>query len=198
MGKTISDDLLLWRYQSSEGACVLQDFTGLDETFRLHLGTPLGASFPGDVAFHMHPDFPHDLMLTDSLLNSDQCLVVSARLRAALAALEPVKVEFLPVAIIDHKKRKVPDPYFIVHPIEPVDCIDRARSDVKTSRITPTKISAMKRMVLDPARVPAERTIFRLRDYWGVIVVRRAVAEALDKGGFTGVRWLEPKAYPEK
>jgi hypothetical protein len=193
----MDNDLLVLRYASVAGGCSLKDFEGLETKASLHLGRPLAAEWPGDVLFRMDPDFPKDLLLTDSLLNSDQCLVVSARLRAALEALQLVRVEYLPVSIIDHKGRKAPAPYVIVHPVEPVDCIDRDASGVKISRITPGKVSSLKRLVIDASRVPPERTMFRLKDLWGPIVVRKPVADALTRGRFTGVTFIEPAAYPE-
>lgn len=191
----IDDDFLVWRYQSVAGGCSLKDFKGLKKKFRLHDGVPLAADFPGDVAFHMDPRFPHDMLVTDSVLNSDMCLVASERLRKAIEALAPPSVEYLPVAVVDHKGRVTQPPTFIVHPVSPVDCVDRVASEAKASAIDPGSIDSVKRLVIDASRVPPERTLFRLKDLWGVIVARRALAEAIVAGGFSGVEFIAPEAY---
>lgn len=191
----MSNEFLVWRYKSVAGGCSLKDFTGLKKKARLHEGVPLLAEFPGDVAFQMDPDFPNDILVTDSLLNSDKCLVVAERLRQALEAQAPMPVEYLPVAVIDHKGRAVKTPCSIVHPLDPVDAVDRAASQVTTSPITPGKIASFKRLIIDPQRVPPERTLFRLKDLWGVIVARRPLAEAIMGGGFSGVEFVQPEAF---
>jgi len=194
----MSSNHVMWRYKAADGAVVLQDFVGVSEKYPLHDGQPLLAGFATDAAFHMHPDFPNHLLLQDSVLNSDMCIVVSERLKRAVEALAPPRVEYLPVAIVDHKRRKVAEPFFIVHPTDPVDCIDRDASGAEMDEIVdPDAIESVQQMVLDPARIPADRPVFRLKGYWGVVVVRRDWAQALAVERFTGVRWLELDQYPE-
>lgn len=194
----MSSGHLMWRYRIADGAVVLKDFVGVADKYPLHDGEPMAAAFPADAAFHMHPDFPDNLLLQDSLSNSDMCLVVSQRLKNAVQALAPPQVEYLPVAIIDHKGRKLREPYFILHPLDPIDCIDRDASGAEFDPILdPDAIESVQRMVLDEGSIPPERTLFRLKHYWGAVVLSRGLAAALEAGGFTGVRWLELDQYPE-
>lgn len=194
----MGSNYVMWRYKAADDAVVLGDFKGVRDKYPLHDGMPQAGRFPADASFHMHPDFPTHLLLQDSVLNSDMCIVVSERLKTALEKLAPPKVELLPVAIVDHKQRKVPEPFFLVHPIEPVDCIDRDASGAEMDEIVdPDAIESVRQMVLDESRIPPERTVFRLKNYWGAVVVRRDIAQALDQGGFSGVRWLELDRYPE-
>jgi len=194
----MSDAFLIWKYQSVPHACVLQDLRGLEETFRLMEGVPMLAGYPSDVQFHMNPDFPDDLLLVDNSLNSDLCIVASGRLQQALRKRELAKVEYLPVAIIDHKGGTAANDYCIVHPLEPVDCVDRAQSVFKVSRIEPDRIDRFKKLVIDAARVPKDRYIFRLKGFWDIVVVRAELAAELDKEKFTGLGWLPIEKYPEK
>jgi hypothetical protein len=188
----------MWRYQIADGAVVLQDFKGVADKYPLHDGEPMAATFPADAAFHLHPDFPDNLMLQDSLSNSDMCLVISQRLKDAVQALAPPRVEYLPVAIVDHKGRKLREPYFVLHPVDPIDCIDRQASEAEFDAILdPDAIESVQRMVLDETAIAPERTLFRLKHYWGAVVLSRAMAASLMAGGFTGVRWLELDQYPE-
>ena len=194
----MSSNYLLWRQHIDDNAVVLQEFSGVAAKYPIHDGERLAAAFPADAAFHMHPDYPNSLLLQDCLFNTDMCVVVSARLRDAVLAMAPPEVEFLPVSIIDHKRRKLASPYFILHPTDPVDCIDRDASGAEMDEILdPDAIESVEQLMLDPTRIPAERTIFRLKHYWGLVVVHRDIAQALDRGGFSGLRWLEPSQFPE-
>jgi hypothetical protein len=185
------------KYASYPGACVLQNLTGLEATFRLNNGTPLEAEFPKGVAFHMNPDFPNDLALGDSLLNSDMLVIGSARLRAFLSARKISQLEYLPVGIVDTKGRLSSEEYFVIHPIEPVDCLDRAQSVFKASILNPAKISEVSKLVLSEAAIPPDREIFRIAGFWNLTLVRRDLAEAITSQGFSGIRWIETSAHPE-
>jgi len=194
---TMTDVYFVWQYRTVPDACVLNRFSGLDDSFRLRQGVPLLDGFPSDVAFHMDPDFPNNLLLVDNLLNSDRAMVVSPTLRDWLEKRRIPKVEYLPVSIIDHRGRVASADYAIVHPIDPVDCIDRERSEFSESRITPGQISRFRKMVIDDGRVPADRQIIRLHGFWGATLVRADLVEALSAGRFSGLGFLPVSEYPE-
>jgi hypothetical protein len=194
----VADEYVIWKYKSVPFACVLKPLVGLEKSFRLLEGVPLQNGFPGTVQFHMDPDFPNDLVLPDNLLNPDFCIVASGRLAAALRARNVAHVEYLPVTIIDHKGRAASTECVIVHPVEPVDCIDTAQSVFDCSRINKTRINSFKKLVLDTTRIPADRKIFRLKGFWKAVVVRLDLMQALSKEGFTGLGWLPIQDYPEK
>jgi hypothetical protein len=153
--------------------------------------------FPSDVAFHMDPDFPNNLRLVDNLLNSDRAMVVSPTLRDWLDQRRIPRVEYLPVSIIDHRGRVASADYAIVHPVEPVDCIDRDRSEFSESRITPGQISRFRKMVIDDARVPPDRQIIRLQGFWGATLVRADLVRDLSQTAFSGLSFLPVSQYPE-
>jgi hypothetical protein len=194
----MTSNFVIWKYRALDGACVLQDLRGLDQTFRLNNGTSLQQGFPGDVSLHMNPDFPNDLLLTDNLLNSDMIIVASAKLKALIDSRQPAKVEYLPVRIIDHKERVASADYFIVHPVDPVECIDENQSEYKTKRNDPGSIRSISRLVLDETRIPADRSLFRLKRFWDITLVRRDLADAISAAGTTSVEWLELSGYPEE
>ncbi|NRF66446.1 hypothetical protein HLB44_05575 [Aquincola sp. S2] len=190
-------EYVIWKYVSVPHACVLNKLTGLEKQFRLRRGVPLQADFPDDVAFHMHPDFPNDLVLADNVLNINQSNVVSPRLRDFLAGRQLPSVEFLPLKIIDHKGRGAGN-YFIVHPVDPIDCIDRSQSVFEESDLVEGAIDSMSRLVIDPARIPAGRPLFKLQAFSDITLVHRDLTAAIDQQGFSGIGWTEIANYPEK
>jgi hypothetical protein len=191
----MADNYLIWTYKSVDGACVLGEFAGVDDTRRLQEGEPYGDDFPSAAALHMHPDYPKDLLLVDNLLNSDYLQVVSAKLRDFLQKQKLADVEYLPVSIIDHRGRVASKDYSILHTLRPVDCIDRAKSDFKESRIVPGRISRFKKLVLDEAKVPAGRQLFGLKNFGLIAMVGAALAKKLDAEKFTGLGWTSVAKY---
>ena len=193
----MASNYVIWKYKSEDGACVLQDLRGIEQSFRLNNGTRLASDFPAEVTLHMHPDFPDDILLVDNLLNRDQLIVASARLKNLLAAQGLANVEYLPVSIINHRERVASKDYFIIHPVDPIECVDENLSEYRMSRVDPDSIRSFSALALDENRIPAERALFRLKRFWDITLVRRDVASAITAAGFTGVDWLELLSYPE-
>lgn len=184
-------DTLIWTFSKVAHAANLHELKGLEKSFRLSKGVPLLQGFPSDVAFHMNPDFPDDLVLPDCADNVKDALLVSERLHRFLLARGLPKVEFLPVSIIDHKGRVASRTHVIVHPVEPVPCIDLQASAYVRSEIVADKLQDVTRLVLDPARVPADRPLFKAQGLTRAVFVHRELAQAITREGFSGVGWTE-------
>jgi hypothetical protein len=190
------DNYFIWQFKSVQYACVLNDFTGFSAKNTLFHGISLTKSFPTDAAFHMDPDFPKNLLLTDNMLNSDSAMVVSAELADALRAQKVSKLEYLPVAIIDHKGKVASKNYSILNPLDLVDCIDREKSEFRPSRILPGEIDKFDKLVLDEARIPEDRPLFRMKGFNDIALASRALVDVLTKGNFTGLGWMPVSKYP--
>jgi len=188
---------VIWKYVSVPFAAVLKNMSGLEEVFRLQDGTPLQEGFPEDVAYHMHADFPDDLLLLDNMLNVKDLAVISSRLKQAIESRRIPEVEYLPLRIVDHKGRIASADYFIVHPLAPVDCIDREQSVFDEDLILPGSIDSFEKLVIDDSKIPEDRQIFKLEGFWDITLVRRDLAQALDAQKFSGLGWLEIEDYPE-
>jgi hypothetical protein len=188
-------DVVIWRFTKVPHAANLYELKGLEKSFRLSKGVPLQDGFPSSVAFHMNPDFPDDLVLPDSTDNVKDALLVSERLHRFLAAAALPKVEFLPVSVIDHKGRVASSQHVIVHPIEPVACVDLQASVYSKSEIVADKLQDVQKLVLDPDRLPKDRLLFKVLGLTRAVFVRRELAQAITAQGFTGVGWTEVGAF---
>jgi len=188
---------VVWQYKNIDGMVSLGDLTNLPKTSRLLYGKPVADGYPSDVSMAMRADRPDDTVLTDSLLNTDSIIVASEKVVDVLRGKEIAKVEYLPVAIIDHRGKKVKTSYFIVHPLELVDeIVDGKASGGKTHPMDPGEFLTIKKLVLDEKKIPADRALFRAAQYPSPVIVRRDIAEALDAAGVVGPRWVEPSAFP--
>jgi hypothetical protein len=193
----MSASYVIWKYKHVRSAVVLKKMTGLEDVYRLKDGVPLVEELSGPVSFHMHPDFPNDLLLLDNVRNIDKAAVTSRRLKEAIESRNIPHLEYLPVTIVDHKRRAASKDYFIVHQLEPVDCLDREESDFVMSDIVPDEVDTVRKLVLDEKRIPGDRQIFRLKGFGDIILVRRDLADVLSAGPFTGLTWLDIRNYPE-
>jgi hypothetical protein len=133
--------------------------------------------------------------LVDNLINTHQTIVASPKLRAFLEARGLKKVEYLPVTILDHRGRPASTEYSIVHPIEPIDCLDLAASQPHFSAIDKTTIQRVKKLVIDEAKLDPQRELFRANGFGKVTFASRALAQALDQAKFVGIQWKELADY---
>jgi hypothetical protein len=172
---------------------VLKGFEKVDRFWR---GESLGEDFPKDATFRMRSEFPKNTVLTDSLSNLDSLIVGSERLRDFFVAQDVSHLENYAVEIRDHKNKPVKNKYYIINPISNVDCLDPAASGATMSRIKPTKVQFIKKLVLREDAVDPARKIFRITNFDMIVIVREDLAAAMDKEGFTGVRWVESSKYP--
>ena len=179
-------------------ACVLKKFVGFSADNTLRHGVPLENKFPRGVAFHMSPDFPTNLLLTDNLRNTDSCAVVSAKLAAALRARPVAKMEYLPVSIIDHKRKVASKDYFILNPLELVDCVDRKKSKLREDDMVPGDIERIFDLVLDEKRIPKDRDVFRVKGFAQMTLASCELADELTAAKFVGLRWVPAEGNPER
>ncbi len=196
MNHSVSD-YVIWEQDIVEGACALSGMTGFADDWKLLYGESVRGEFPSRVRFAMDPDYPHDIALTDSLYNIEMLIVASEPLRELIEAEHPAAVEYLPVTIHNHKKRAVKEPYVIMHPIDPVDCLVVDACKPTYGRIQKTEIERVRHLVIDQVRVPADRLIFRPKGFARVVLTHRRLAQKIDHAGMSGIRWVELADYPE-
>jgi hypothetical protein len=182
-----------WKTKRVPGGAVLTDLRGVERTFALTDGESFKNSFPPDAHLLFDPDYKRDMQLLDFYLNVDDMIVCSERAAQFIRSLNPPAVEYLPVRLLDHKRKPVPAAHFVVHPIDHPDCIDVGRSDVTWAQSDPGVIQFAEHIEIDPARVPQDRLLFRPRSFPNLILLRREFAESIVGQGFTGSRWVETK-----
>jgi hypothetical protein len=158
-------------------------------------GVSLLNQWPADVVCKMSPKYPKDIQLTDNL-HGGSYAVISQRLKEQIATLAGAgEIEFLPVAILNHKGRVASSEYFVLNPVGSVDCIDIEKSGAVWNAIDQTDISHFERLVLQNDAVPADVGMFRLAHRTRTNLLRRSLAEKLSSDVFTGLHFLEPAQF---
>ena len=193
----MQSNYVIWGRDIIRGACSLSPMTGFEDDWQLLDGIPLSGSFPSSASLKMDKDDPRSTMLTDCLYNANRLIVASESLHALLETTSVPKVEYLPVPICNHKNRKIPEPYFIVHPLEPVDCLVVDACRARWSTIDKTNIDRLRSFVIDESKIDPVRLLFRPMHYKRAILVHRELAKKIDAAGCKGIRWIELTDYPE-
>jgi hypothetical protein len=178
-------------------ACTLDLIQGITNNAALRYGGSFNERFPDDAVFHMSAAYPHDMLLADNLNNLDGLIVASLELKRALEAHEVAHVEYLPVGVIDHKGKRRDEPYWIIHPTDPVDAFVAEQSGVTWSSVNKSEALFIERLIIDERRIAEDRALFKLAHFPDITLVRRDLAAAITSREFTGLRWIELANYPE-
>jgi hypothetical protein len=172
----------------------LHGLSGVSDDFEIHDGVSRLKGWPDDASAPMHPRYPKDLGLADSLM-CGEFVVISAKTKDFVENEAMGKIEFLPIKIVNHKGRVGPEPYFVINPLEIVDCMDKDASVAEFNSTDEGFISGCEQLVLKEDAIPQELKVFRLGLWSGMILIRREVAEKMTTAGLTGLNFIEPAEY---
>ena len=182
----MTSPFLMWEPDSVKNGFLVTELFGVERVHRMKKGESFEAIFPKKAHFRFDPDFKRNTALVDCVLNIHGMMLCSERVKDFVMAKQPEALEVLPVPVLDHKKKPVEASYFLLHPTMPPDCIDFKRSKVERSPDLPELIMDASHLVIDPAKVPAARLIFRPKGYHGVLLIRRELVAELRAAGFSG------------
>lgn len=185
----MASEFVFWAGTTPTHVAQLSGLEGFDDDFEINQGISHASDFPAGAYFPMDPDYPNDTLLADQLCNTNSFTLVSARVRELLVGKKLRDLELLEARVQDHKTRDVGAPFFIVHPLGTVTCLNRAACNI--TKEDEFRIKKLERVVIEPKQVPADRLIFRIENLARYICVRRELAQAIDKLKGTGIRWVE-------
>jgi hypothetical protein len=188
-------DFFVWGSKDEGNTCVLNPIQKFENSELLNRGVDLLGSWVSEAYFPMNPEFPKDIGLADNLRDCDSVAVISYTLKQFLEKKGVTNTQFLPVGIMNHKGKLIAAKYFIVNPVKSPDCLDVKNSEPTYYNIAPSEISEVERLVLDPKRIAPEIAIFRVRNFWGPIVIRAELAQEIVAAGFSGISWKNPLKY---
>jgi hypothetical protein len=188
-------DYVVWGAKSEGNSCLLDPIEGVDRDWELLKGVPRAHDFPAGAVMRMSDLHKRDIGVPDNVMNQAALVVVSERLRRFLEEKKLPNVEYLPIKIMNHKRRVASETHVLVHAVEPVDCLDVAQSQPEYSGIIPTDITEVEDLVLDPSKIDPKVPLFRVKDFGYPTIVARSLAEEIKKAGFTGLYFSELDRY---
>jgi hypothetical protein len=169
-----------------EFAYFKEDVRDFDEPWLIGEGEPAAAVFPKGATVRL----TGGQRLADLVNNVHQWLVASDKVLGILRQ-EPIKLEILPISLLDKKGRPVPGRYSIANVLGTVDCLDLKKSEYTPSAMDEGLIMAFDRVVLDPKRIPRKPTLFRLKRMSDLLIVRSDLVARLEAAGVTGMSFLD-------
>ena len=186
----MASEILFWACKVPKHVPILSGLEGFDDDFEINEGLAHAHDFPSDAVFRFDPDYPNDTLLADQHRNTNSFVLVSKRVQELLTSAGGPELELLQVKVLDHKKRDVGAPYFIVHPVGTVACLNRPACNILEE--DEFGIEKLGKLVVESQKIPKDRLIFRIENLSRYVCVRRELAQTIDKAGFTGIRWVEP------
>lgn len=171
---------------AEEFACLEDDIRDFDDAWLIDDGDPVGEAYPEGATAKLKGGS----RLLDFVDNVHQWLLVSEKVLRILRD-EPIKLEILPLKLLDKKGRPVPGKYAIAHVLGTVDCLDLKKSEYTEDPMEDGKMMAFDRVVLDPKRIPRRATLFRLKSMPELMIVRSDLVEKFGAAGVTGMRLLD-------
>jgi hypothetical protein len=187
----MASEFLFWACKVPSHVALFTGLEGFEDDFEINEGVSHAHDFPSDTYFTFDPDYPNDTVLADQHRNTNSWTVVSKRVRELLASTAGPGLELLQVKVLDHKKRDVGAPYYIVHPAGTVTCLNRPACNILIE--DEFGIDKLEKLVIESQKVPKDRLIFRIENLSRYVCVRRELAQTIDKAGFAGIRWVEPE-----
>lgn len=117
--------------------------------------------------------------------------IVTPRVKAALEALQPSGLEFLP--LVGDVRGAVGDVY-LVNPTVLVPCLDRDASGLPSPSDAEESLTPHA-LVVRSSAVPKEPRLFRPQEFPAVVLATGALVEALRGSGFSGLSFVEPSQW---
>ncbi len=180
-----------WRAIIEKNFCALTPVRNVKDSLDLQRGMSRARGFPKNATFSMDPNYPKAIGLADNVLNLNDLVVVSKRLKEFLEVEQLKNNEFLQVSIMNHKKQIINKEYFIVNQYHLQECIDLKASGVEWNPIDPKLITGWTKLVIDEGKIEEGIKMFRPKHLPMKVFVDRRLAEKIKKAGFTGVGFKE-------
>lgn len=172
-----------------EYGLVRRDPKGATDTFLVGEGKSFAGRLPPEASVDLDPKHK-GMKLDDFISNVMAWLIVSEKAKEVLTA-EPNHCEVYQLKVMDLKGRPLKDPYFLVHPVGTVSCVDLDRSQYERSKMDPGILLTIERLVLDPARLPPDRSLFRLQESPRTYIIRDDLLDKLADADVNGIEVLD-------
>src|SRR6266850_4272665 len=175
----------------SEKNCVVSEPpASLAKGWRLRDGLPVASDWPKRAKLAMDGSLG-GVAVKDAIYNQVGVLMVTDRLKKVLEESLSGKTEYLPFSLLNTKGKPVDGTFWVANLNEVADCVDRERTEGTEARTRPGTYAEITKLVLDMDKIPKGPNLFRIAPSPEIFVARDDIRAALEKGGFSGIRFLE-------
>ena len=163
----------------------------VDERWRLLEGEPMGKLWPEDARIYLSSK-ESGSELGEYVANTESVLLAGKRFVAMIKKhCKDVPIEYLPVAIYDHRKRLISDEYCVVNPLGAHDCIDLKRSDTLFDDDDPKEVLSVDDIVIDKKRGAKAPNLFRPEHARTTYIMRYDLIDEIADADLPNVLWTK-------
>ncbi|MCI0640690.1 MAG: double-CXXCG motif protein [Gemmataceae bacterium] len=162
--------------------------------YRMSRGVRIADEYPPDASLYMRDEYP-GMKLSSLIGNTKSFLITSMPMKEVIDNLCKSEIEYLPLAIYNHKRRLASRDYFIINPIGGVDCLNLKASEIEYFE---GDIVGIDKYVLDTDKLEKCPDLFRIPQHLEMYVISERLAEAFQKNGFTNIVLEELEQKTEK
>lgn len=173
--------------QPDDDAAVITDFPEGPQSFEFARGEPVASEVAAGATVRFSDRYP-GRQLRDFQQNTLSAVIASAHARAVIQSLEIGPVEFIPVAVLDHRGKVAASDYAIVNLLGCQPAIDMKKSALSMSTLIPTRVARIKRLVLDREAISEDAKMFRCEHALRTFIIREDVKEAFEAARLTGFK----------
>jgi uncharacterized protein DUF1629 len=120
--------------------------------------------------------------------------VISTKFREALEAARVDNIDYYPAKITDASSGRVHDNYWAANIVGLVSCMDRQKSKYASRAVSPDLVRNIDELHLDYSKIHGEK-IFRLKEYFRLILVDETVKQAITDAQLRGVLLVPAEGY---
>jgi hypothetical protein len=157
------------------------------QDWKVATGFPSASWFPRDVAFDLARDKGEKL--GDAIPTAVYLLVLSEKLASLLTRESGARWETFPIKLRQNRK-PIDARYVVANLLDIAPCVDLEKSAFERNQVIPAEVDFFDRLVLDEAKVPKDRKIFRMKEQPRTILVRDDLVSAIRAAGCTGVTFV--------
>ncbi len=187
-------DYLIWKNATFPGLCALLSPNGVKRSWQLERGISRAEDWAPDTFCRMNDRFPKDIELADNM-SSTGLIVVSNGIKELLTEAGTSDVEFLPLTIRNHKEKVAAEDYWIINPLNVIECIDTDASAAVFSPLKKDLITSCAQLVFTPDSIPEDCKVFRPKFMPTIILIRADIAAELTDSGFSGLSFVVPQKF---
>src|SRR4051812_25856762 len=178
-----------WIDAREKNNCFLIGLGGEKVAGELRRGERLAAQRTKPYLCSMDDEYPRNVRLTDHLVNDEDVIIASPRLRDFLVERLGDTIELLSINIEDHKRRLATKDYSIINLLDRQDCLVVEQSMPLYAPIDGKQVlTGVHNLTIDPKKISPDSQLFRMEKLNKPILVREDLVAEIKAKKFDGVR----------
>lgn len=171
----------------TENGCSLTDYPkDLKKSFAPSNGIKMGDDYPDGFEFRMSNEMGGK-KVDDLIMNTYGYCMASEKLTSLFRKDAKAEIEYLPFALLDHKKNSVDQQCCIINVLGMLDCVDMSRTKGDEDPVNVGRLMYIEELHLNHEAIGDDVNLFRIAARPRVMIVRDDLKEVMEKASISGV-----------